>query len=96
MLGKKITDGGDDWAKIEADLNKIWKKAGSDGKKMAEFEHLQFLVHAFSGVKTGNSKLPASQKHTAGKPVSNNLTAWVEKLKLAYKTSGSRKRKAIP
>ena len=33
------------WGKIENKYNKIWQKAGSPGKKLAELEHLQFLIH---------------------------------------------------
>ena len=34
------------WAAIDTSFNKIWKKAGSEAKKIAELEHLQFLIHA--------------------------------------------------
>ncbi|MFD2824305.1 CHAT domain-containing protein [Lacinutrix iliipiscaria] len=33
------------WENIIANFNRIWEKAGSEGKKMAELEHLQFLIH---------------------------------------------------
>ncbi len=45
------------WNEIVQNFNKIWSKAGSEAKKMAEIEHLQFLtdgLNAAAGMKNEN------------------------------------------
>ena len=42
------------WNAIVDQFNEIWKKAGSEAKKVAELEHLQFLIHSLNRV-AGNS-----------------------------------------
>ena len=34
------------WDDIDQKFNQVWQKAGSEAKKIAELEHLQFLIHA--------------------------------------------------
>ncbi|HEX5025893.1 MAG TPA: CHAT domain-containing protein, partial [Agriterribacter sp.] len=50
LLGDEQTNEGKQWDKITADLNKLWLKAGSEGKKATELEHLHFLIHALSAI----------------------------------------------
>ncbi|MEM0517265.1 CHAT domain-containing protein [Aequorivita flava] len=40
------------WTKVIQNFNTIWRKAGSDAKKVTELEHLSFLTHALN-VATG-------------------------------------------
>ncbi len=34
------------WVALEKNFNRIWEKAGSEGKKLAELEHLKILIYA--------------------------------------------------
>ncbi|MBT0609189.1 CHAT domain-containing protein [Aequorivita echinoideorum] len=48
------------WAEIVQNFTKIWSKAGSEAKKIAELEHLQFLAYSLNtaaGVANTNYKL---------------------------------------
>jgi len=37
-----------DWVQLQKDFNIIWKKAGSQGKKLAELEHLKIIIYTLS------------------------------------------------
>ncbi|MEO5684686.1 MAG: CHAT domain-containing protein [Chitinophagaceae bacterium] len=52
FLDEKTDDGVAGWDDIGTSFNKIWKKAGSESKRAAELEHVQFLTHALSALKT--------------------------------------------
>ena len=45
-MDKKVDD--KNWEEIIDNFKKIWEKAGSIGKKVAELEHLQFLIYSIS------------------------------------------------
>jgi hypothetical protein len=66
------------WDGIIAAFNLIWEKAGSEGKKTAELEHLQFLVYGLSTAKGANA--------STGK-TPDTLTGWIEALQTAYQAS---------
>lgn len=40
----------EEWLELEKEFKVIWGKAGSEGKKLAELEHLKILIHALSKV----------------------------------------------
>jgi len=41
-------EGNPAWDELKVMYQKLWNKAGSPGKKMAEVEHLELLLDAFS------------------------------------------------
>jgi len=52
------------WGDIGKDFNMIWKKAGSEGKKHSELEHLKFLIYATQKAikEKGDKNLPYKAK----------------------------------
>jgi len=41
---------------IFKDISKLWKKAGSKGKRFAEIEHIEFITDTLSETKNKNAK----------------------------------------
>ena len=72
------------WDKLEDDLEMLWKKAGSAGKKIAELEHLQFLIYALSTTNLTATKLFDFKENALSIDSVNHLSAWVIKLKKAF------------
>ncbi len=71
------------WDEISIDFKKIWEKAGSAGKKIAEMEHLQFLSHALLSVKS-TGKIEIKKIDVMDEQSVENFTAHLETLRLAF------------
>jgi hypothetical protein len=46
---------------IYMEIENLWKKAGSKGKRFAEIEHLEFIIDALSIAKNKNTKTLAAK-----------------------------------
>ena len=69
------------WNEVIQNFNKIWQKAGSEAKKAAELEHLEFLTRSLNVV--------AGLNGDAYQP-NSDLETWIRELKTAL--SGVRKK----
>ena len=75
------------WNELEDNFKVIWKKAGSEAKKIAELEHLQFLIHALN---------KAKGKSTSFSPIGNSiskdkLTIYIAELRSALNAASAKK-----
>lgn len=50
------------WNEVIQNFNKIWQKAGSEAKKAAELEHLEFLIHSLNAISGLNDNVYKPQK----------------------------------
>ncbi len=74
---EKIAD--EKWEAVDKKFNQIWKKAGSEAKKIVELEHLQFLIHALHRA-AGNTH----SFSTIGTTASNDkLGVYMDELRVA-------------
>jgi len=67
------------WNAIDKMFNEIWRKAGSEAKKVAELEHLQFLIHSLNQA-AGNTHSFSPIGATASK---DKLGIYIEELRVA-------------
>ena len=84
------------WNEVNINFNKIWRKAGSEAKKAAEVEHLEFLtnsLNAISDLNVGAYK-PNKNLETRMNELRTALSAVRKKLKSESKTEINPKPKA--
>ena len=71
------------WKSIIKNYDMIWKKAGSEGKKLAELEHLKFLIYSLKKVINEDHNTFLAYKEKAS---SEDLKIHVQELRTALST----------
>ena len=84
------------WEAISSGFNRIWLKAGSEGKKIAELEHLQFLHYTLCMSKKELKITSPDQIISAGKADPEELTKAIRQLRLAYNAATEAPKKSTP
>ena len=84
LINDKKSAGKNEWDEIAGNYRKIWKKAGSPGKKIAELEHLQFLIYALAKAKSSHKISDLKHLNIDSDYSEEKLTAMIEQLRLVY------------
>ncbi|WP_153796123.1 CHAT domain-containing protein [Foetidibacter luteolus] len=98
LLNRKEAKNAAAWNQVGADFMKIWKRAGSPGKKLAELEQLQFLADALSTAPAAGEA--GSKRRKTAQPddviTSERLGIYIEEVRKALENMSAKKTTAAP
>lgn len=72
------------WERLSSQLNTLWKIAGSAGKKLAELEHLQFLVFAIAMARGIRLSADFIKRNIFDGKSSENLSFLIDQIRVVY------------
>ncbi len=80
MINEKEEKENERWEKIINSFDEIWQKAGSEGKKLSELEHLKFLIYSLKKAINENTNTFLAYKDKA---TSEDLGVHIKELRAA-------------
>jgi tetratricopeptide (TPR) repeat protein len=98
LLGEKQNQSKADerWDAISTSFNQIWLKAGSQGKRIAELEHLQFLHYTLSMAKKEIKITSPDQIIRTDKADAEELANAIRQLRIVYDAATEKPKKSTP